>query len=296
MPAYRAQQAIDAADDVVVGVNRFTRRRAAGDQTFRLDHRRRARSERRAWRAVRASRSASAWRGGARGRGPRSARLRQPGAADSRRRRGEGHRGRDLRRDACASSAGKSRPTRRGTRLADPLLDVSDLSIGFTSGRRTAPVVTTSASRCAPGETAGARWRVRERQVAHGSRRSCGSCSPPGRILAGRVRFRGTRSAGAFRAKSCARSAAPDIALVFQEPMTALNPVFTVGDQIAETLVVHGRANWPAARARGRRAAGCRAHSGSLPAALARLPASAVGRALQRRAHRHGALRAVHRW
>ena len=33
--------------------------------------------------------------------------------------------------------------------------------------------------------------------------------------------------------------------------MTALNPVFTVGDQIAETLVVHGRADWPAARTPG---------------------------------------------
>ena len=32
------------------------------------------------------------------------------------------------------------------------------------------------------------------------------------------------------------------IALVFQEPMTALNPVFTIGDQIRETLLVHGRA------------------------------------------------------
>ena len=38
------------------------------------------------------------------------------------------------------------------------------------------------------------------------------------------------------------------IALIYQEPMTALNPVFTVGDQIAETLVVHGRADWTAAR------------------------------------------------
>jgi oligopeptide/dipeptide ABC transporter ATP-binding protein len=39
-----------------------------------------------------------------------------------------------------------------------------------------------------------------------------------------------------------------DIALIVQEPTTALNPVFTVGEQIAETLVVHGRAGWTEAR------------------------------------------------
>ncbi len=41
-----------------------------------------------------------------------------------------------------------------------------------------------------------------------------------------------------------------EIALVFQEPMTALNPVFTVGDQIAEALLVHKRASRREAKSR----------------------------------------------
>jgi oligopeptide/dipeptide ABC transporter ATP-binding protein len=41
-----------------------------------------------------------------------------------------------------------------------------------------------------------------------------------------------------------------DISLIFQEPMTALNPVFTIGSQLAETLVVHGKADRREARQR----------------------------------------------
>ncbi|MFP6742191.1 MAG: ABC transporter ATP-binding protein [Alphaproteobacteria bacterium] len=64
---------------------------------------------------------------------------------------------------------------------------------------------------------------------------------PPGRITGGTVRFQG----GDLLAASKQRMEAVrgnHMAMIFQEPMTALNPVFTVGDQIAEVLTAHGKA------------------------------------------------------
>jgi oligopeptide/dipeptide ABC transporter ATP-binding protein len=46
------------------------------------------------------------------------------------------------------------------------------------------------------------------------------------------------------------------IAMVFQEPMTALNPVLTIGEQVAETLVTHRRLSWRAAGAEAERLLG----------------------------------------
>jgi peptide/nickel transport system ATP-binding protein len=61
---------------------------------------------------------------------------------------------------------------------------------------------------------------------------------PPGRITAGKILFEGrdllTLSEAEMRKVRGAR-----ISMVFQEPMTALNPVFTVGNQISEVLTTH---------------------------------------------------------
>jgi peptide/nickel transport system ATP-binding protein len=63
---------------------------------------------------------------------------------------------------------------------------------------------------------------------------------PPGRVSTGRIRFKG-RDLLTLDERTMQPIRGADIALIFQEPMTALNPVFRVGDQIAETLLVHGR-------------------------------------------------------
>ncbi len=64
---------------------------------------------------------------------------------------------------------------------------------------------------------------------------------PPGRIAAGRISFDGRNllelSPAEMRGLRGSR-----IAMIFQEPMTSLNPVFTVGDQITEAMRAHDRA------------------------------------------------------
>jgi len=72
---------------------------------------------------------------------------------------------------------------------------------------------------------------------------------PPGRIAAGRVLFEG-RDLLALREDDLRRVRGARIGFVFQEASAALNPVFTVGDQLAETLAVHGLASGKAARER----------------------------------------------
>ena len=72
---------------------------------------------------------------------------------------------------------------------------------------------------------------------------------PPGRIAGGRILFKG-RDLLALDEREMQAVRGAGIGLVFQEPMTALNPVFSIGDQIEETLAVHGLARGRAARDR----------------------------------------------
>jgi peptide/nickel transport system ATP-binding protein len=72
---------------------------------------------------------------------------------------------------------------------------------------------------------------------------------PPGRIVDGTVRLDGRDLLG-LDERDMRRVRGKEIGLVLQEPMTALNPVYTIGRQIAEPLEVHGMASGRAARAR----------------------------------------------
>ncbi|WP_315813652.1 MULTISPECIES: ABC transporter ATP-binding protein [unclassified Bradyrhizobium] len=61
---------------------------------------------------------------------------------------------------------------------------------------------------------------------------------PPGRIAGGQILWRG-RDLVPLGSSEMNKIRASEIAIVFQEPMTSLNPVYTVGDQIAEVIRLH---------------------------------------------------------
>jgi peptide/nickel transport system ATP-binding protein len=73
--------------------------------------------------------------------------------------------------------------------------------------------------------------------------------NPPGRITNGKILFDDRNLVG-LTDNEMQSIRGNKISMIFQEPMTSLNPVFTVGDQIAETLILHEKISRPAAMER----------------------------------------------
>lgn len=120
----------------------------------------------------------------------------------------------------------------------DPLLKVQNLKTYFYSDQKETPAVDGVSFEIDKGETLSI---VGE----SGSGKSVTSLSilqllpkPHGKIIGGEVLFKGenlvTKSDGEIR-----KIRGNDISMIFQEPMTSLNPVYTVGNQIVEVLVLH---------------------------------------------------------
>ncbi|MEX2356394.1 MAG: ABC transporter ATP-binding protein [Thermaerobacterales bacterium] len=122
--------------------------------------------------------------------------------------------------------------------MAEKLIDVKNLKTYFYTEEGVVPAVDGVSFHVEKGETLGI---VGE----SGCGKSVTSLSimrlvpnPPGKILEGEILFEGEdllkKSEGAMR-----KIRGNDIAMIFQEPMTSLNPVYTVGDQIAEAVQLH---------------------------------------------------------
>lgn len=131
-----------------------------------------------------------------------------------------------------------------------PLLEVSDLRTYFETNEGVARAVDGVSFSVDAGEVLGI---VGE----SGCGKSVTSLSimrlvpaPPGRILPGSsARFKGEELLAASEARM-RQIRGNDIAMIFQEPMTSLNPVYKVGEQIAEALRLHRGLDKRAARVR----------------------------------------------
>ena len=141
-----------------------------------------------------------------------------------------------------------SGPGDRGSRLGPLLLSVEHLTAGFEVGGTFVPAVIDVSFHIDAGETlclvgeSGSGKSVAARSIIR-------LVPPPGRIAGGAVRLNG-RDLMELGEREMQHVRGAEIGFVFQEPMTALNPVFSIGKQIEETLRVHGRATREAARAR----------------------------------------------
>jgi oligopeptide/dipeptide ABC transporter ATP-binding protein len=128
-----------------------------------------------------------------------------------------------------------------------PLLHVQDLTTTFKAPHGSVKAVDHVSLELRRGETLGL---VGE----SGSGKSMTALSilrlvePPGETHGGPIAFNGRSDLLELPEREMRRIRGAEIGFIFQEPMTALNPVYTIGHQIAEALLVHDKATRSEAR------------------------------------------------
>jgi oligopeptide/dipeptide ABC transporter ATP-binding protein len=129
-----------------------------------------------------------------------------------------------------------------------PLLEVQDLRVEFSTRRGTVYAVNGISFAIAPGETLGI---VGESGCGKSvtSLAILGLLAGNGRVRSGRALFEG-RDLIKLKDRALRGIRGREIAMIFQDPMTSLNPVLTIGRQIRETLETHFDMNHKEAEAR----------------------------------------------
>lgn len=126
--------------------------------------------------------------------------------------------------------------------MSDTLLNIEDLKVEFHTDEAVVTAVKGISFKIPKGKTIGL---VGE----SGSGKSVTSLSvmrllpePPAKIPEGKIEFQGQNLLD-LPEDNMRKIRGNKISMIFQEPMTSLNPLFTIGDQVAETLMLHRKLN-----------------------------------------------------
>ena len=123
--------------------------------------------------------------------------------------------------------------------MSQPLLDVRDLSVRFRTERGEMAAVDGLTFKVARGEFLGIVGESGSGKSVT-ARAVMGLIQPPGRVSSGSIRFAGEELVGRPDVE-LERLRGKRMAMIFQEPMSSLNPVFAVGEQIAGAVRRHDR-------------------------------------------------------
>jgi len=130
-----------------------------------------------------------------------------------------------------------SEKPRAAAETAGPLLEVRNLRVEFPTRRGTLVAVDDVSFSIARGEVLGVVGESGAGKSLTGMA-IIGLLEPPGRVAAGEVRLEGERIDN-LAPEAMRRIRGRRIGAIFQDPLTSLNPLYTIGQQITETILTH---------------------------------------------------------
>jgi peptide/nickel transport system ATP-binding protein len=132
--------------------------------------------------------------------------------------------------------------------MADPLLSVRNLRVEFPTRRGILTAIDDVSFDIMPGEVLGVVGESGAGKSLTGAA-IIGLLEPPGRIAGGQILLRGERIDN-LNAEQMRRIRGKRIGMVFQDPLTSLNPLYTVARQLTETIRTHANVSEAEARIR----------------------------------------------
>ncbi len=122
--------------------------------------------------------------------------------------------------------------------MNEKILEIKDLTVHYTTGNRVVEAVNHISLSLQKGESLGLVGETGAGKTTTALSIMHLISSPPGKIISGEIIFEG-KNLNTMSALALRKIRGNKISMIFQDPMTSLNPVMTIGDQIIEVIRLH---------------------------------------------------------